>query len=77
MNRSEAALSRWETGKATPTAYDIRQLAKHLSVPMDTLDLLLFPPSGPVSPVVARLRQASEEGARKGLGPNDHGGQGA
>ena len=45
INRSEAALSRWETGKATPTAYDLRQIADHFGLMLDTVDVLIYPPA--------------------------------
>lgn len=41
INRSEAAISRWETGKVTPTAYDLYRVAEALDVPCE---LLIYPP---------------------------------
>jgi transcriptional regulator with XRE-family HTH domain len=64
VNRSEAALSRWETGKATPSAFDLVMLAEILDAPAD---LLLSPPESPVSPIAERLRASAEAGAQKGL----------
>lgn len=66
VERSEAAVSRWETGKVTPSAYDLRRIAEIFSIPMSSLDLLIFPPSGPVSPVAERLAAAVEAGGRTG-----------
>lgn len=66
IDRSEAAVSRWETGKATPTAWDLREIARVCSLEDDQLDLLLRPPRGPVSPIAARLARASEAGASAG-----------
>ena len=80
LPRSEAAVSRWEGGKATPTAYDLRRLAEIFELPADALDLLIFPPQGPISPVAERLAAAVGAGARKGrLGavPRLVGGRGA
>jgi len=42
LDRSEAALSRWETGKATPSAWDLKQLSEILDAPPD-----LLPREGP------------------------------
>lgn len=67
VGRSEAAVSRWETGKATPTAFDVRRLAEIFELPMDSLDLLLFPPAGPVSPVAERLQSIVAAAAGTGL----------
>lgn len=76
INRSEAAVSRWETGKATPTAWDLRELARVLRLEDDQLDVLLRPPNGPVSPVAERLARAVEAGARRGRAPGGRGGAG-
>lgn len=65
--RSEAAISRWETGKATPSAFDLRRLAEIFELPMDALDVLVFPPAGPVSPVAERLQSVVSAGAGRGL----------
>jgi transcriptional regulator with XRE-family HTH domain len=54
VNRSEAALSRWETGKATPSAYDIRRIAVAVELPGEVADLLLYPPAV-YDPVMERL----------------------
>lgn len=67
LERSEAAVSRWETGKATPSAWDLRRMCEVLDAPTD---LLAFPPDAPVSPVAEALSRRAEEGARKGLSPN-------
>jgi len=45
IDRSEAALSRWETGKATPTAFDLRQIAGVFALPGDALSVLIYPPA--------------------------------
>jgi Predicted transcriptional regulators len=66
IGRSEAAVSRWETGKATPSAWDLREIARVAGLDDDQLDVLLRPPKGPVSPVAERLARANEAGARKG-----------
>lgn len=68
LERSEAAVSRWENGKATPTAFDLHRIAVLFELDRETLDLLLFPPEGPVSPVAERLAEAAARGVRKGLG---------
>lgn len=64
LERSEAALSRWENGKATPSAWDLRRMCEILDAPAD---LLTFPPDEPVSPVAEALNHRAEEGARRGL----------
>lgn len=61
VHRSAAALSRWETGKVSPSAWDLRRLADILDVPAD---LLLYPPETPPSPVEIRLQQAIRDGTR-------------
>lgn len=61
LGRSAAALSRWENGKASPSAWDLRRLADVLDVPPD---LLLYPPEVPPSPVELRLQQALRDGSR-------------
>jgi transcriptional regulator with XRE-family HTH domain len=66
IGRSEAAVSRWETGKATPSAWDLREIARVASLDDDQLDVLVRPPKGPISPVAERLSRANEAGARKG-----------
>lgn len=66
LNRSEAALSRWENGKATPTAFDVRRLAEIFDLTERQLEILVFPPEGPVSPVAQALAAAVEAGARTG-----------
>lgn len=68
INRSEAAVSRWETGKATPSAWDLREIARVVELEDDQLDVLLRPPTGPVSPVAERLARAVAAGARRGRG---------
>lgn len=55
VERSEAAVSRWETGKATPTAFDLRRMADVFGLDAAYADLLVFPPETPTSPVAARL----------------------
>ncbi len=57
LNRSEAAVSRWETGKATPSAFDLAELARIFGLRDDQLDLLLRPPKPPDGPVAERLRR--------------------
>jgi transcriptional regulator with XRE-family HTH domain len=52
LNRSEPTLSRWETGKSQPSAYDLMRLAKILDAPPE---LLLDPPEVPVNHVAVRL----------------------
>lgn len=66
IGRSEAAVSRWETAKATPSAWDLREIARVTKLEDDQLDVLLRPPKGPISPVAERLARAGEAGARKG-----------
>jgi len=66
INRSEAAVSRWETAKATPSAWDLREIARVVKLEDDQLDVLLRPPKGPISPVAERLARAVEAGARRG-----------
>lgn len=66
IGRSEAAVSRWETGKATPTAWDLREMARILELEDDQVDVLIRPPRGPVSPVAERLARAVAEGTRRG-----------
>jgi len=66
INRSEAAVSRWETSKATPSAWDLREVARAVGLEDDQLDVLLRPPKGPISPVAERLARAVAAGARKG-----------
>lgn len=67
VGRSEAAISRWETGKATPSSYDLRRIAEAFALRPEHFDLLLFPPEGPVSPVAERLAASAATGLRKGL----------
>lgn len=67
LSRSEAALSRWETAKATPSAMDLRRMALAFDLSVDQLDLLIYPPEGPISPVAIRLAAAVEAGGRAGL----------
>lgn len=76
VNRSEAAVSRWETGKATPSAFDLRRIAEIFELEDEHLDLLVHPPEGPVSPVAERLQAAVEAGARRGRVPDGPGGAG-
>lgn len=64
LERSEAAVSRWETGKATPSAWDLRRMCEVLDAPAD---LLAFPPDAPVSPVAEALSRRAEAGVRRGL----------
>lgn len=54
LHRSEAALSRWENGKATPTAYDLHVIAKTFGLRTEDLHLLIFPPAV-YSPEMERL----------------------
>lgn len=71
VERSEAAVSRWETGKATPSAWDIRVLCEVLDCPAD---VLVYPPELPVSPVAEELARRIEAGGRRGLsahGPSE------
>jgi len=67
VGRSEAAVSRWETGKATPSAIDLRRMSEAFKLKLDELDLLIFPPESPVSPVAARLAASVRAGVRAGL----------
>lgn len=55
VERSEAAVSRWETGKATPSAFDLRRMADVFGLGVDLVDLLVFPLATPASPVAERL----------------------
>jgi transcriptional regulator with XRE-family HTH domain len=48
VERSEAAVSRWETGKATPSAFDVRRIAQASGLDEGDVDLLIFPPETPV-----------------------------
>lgn len=70
LERSEAAVSRWETGKATPSAWDLRRMCEVLDAPAD---LLAFPPEAPVSPVAEALTRHLEAGARRGLSDDARG----
>lgn len=63
LNRSEAALSRWENGKATPSAFDLVEIARIFDAPSD---LLIHPPEHAVSPVRQMLAERAAAGARKG-----------
>lgn len=65
IDRSTAAVSRWETGKVTPTAWDMRRICEVLDAPAD---LLLFPPDLPVSPIAELLEARAAGATRKGLG---------
>lgn len=67
VGKTPAALSRWETGKANPRAYDLYRIAEACRVPVDAAHLFIWPPNPPARPVSKRLRDAREEGARKGL----------
>ena len=62
--RSEAALSRWETGKSTPTAFDLRRIAMALELPTEAADILVFPPAV-YDPVMDRLFERVEEFANR------------
>ena len=62
VSRSEAAISRWETGKATPSAFDLHRIADALNVPAD---LLVFPPETRVSPIAQRLLEGAEVAAMR------------
>lgn len=73
VGRSEAALSRWETGKATPTAYDLRRIMELLDAPAD---VLLDPPDTPISPVAQILEERAAAAIRKGRARNGRGGGG-
>lgn len=73
VNRSEAAVSRWETGKATPSAFDLVRLCEVLDVPPD---VLVFPPEAEVSPIARRLLSSVEGAARRGLGGAGRRGEG-
>ncbi len=57
LNRSEAAVSRWEHGRGTPSAFDLAELARIFGLHDDQLDLLLRPPKPPDGPVAERLRK--------------------
>lgn len=75
VERSEAAVSRWETGKATPSAWDIRILCEVLDCPPD---VLIEPPALPVSSVAEELARRIEAGGRRGLaagGPGEAAGR--
>lgn len=65
VHRSEAAISRWETGKATPSAYDIVNLCAALDAPPD---VFIYPPEAEVSPIARRLLEGAAGSVRKGLG---------
>lgn len=74
INRSEAALSRWETGKATPTAFDLHEIARVFAMPGGSLDVLLYPPAvyGPemervFASIGEHLAAAAESGVVEGL----------
>lgn len=64
LNRSEAALSRWENGKAAPKAYDLVRIARVLRAPAR---LLLDPPSVPLSPVALLLEEEGSVAMQDGL----------
>lgn len=59
---SEPTLSRWETGKSQPRAYDLMRLARVLDAPAE---LLLDPPERAVSPVALRI--AAMRAAERGI----------
>jgi transcriptional regulator with XRE-family HTH domain len=61
VERSEAAVSRWETGKATPSAFDVRRIAQASGLDEGDVDLLIFPPETPVNPVRARLAARTDQ----------------
>lgn len=61
LNRSTAALSRWENGKAEPSAHDLHRLAVILDMPAD---MLIYPSEVPPTPTELRLRHAVEAGLR-------------
>lgn len=55
VERSEAALSRWENSKATPTAYDLVRLAEIFELTVTEYDLLIDPPEPRRSEAADRL----------------------
>jgi len=73
INRSEAALSRWETGKSTPTAYDLRQIAHTFGLYRD-VEVLINPPAvyGPemervFAGISEHLSAAAASGVEEGI----------
>jgi transcriptional regulator with XRE-family HTH domain len=72
INRSEAAVSRWETGKATPTAFDLVEMARTFGLPDDALSVLIRPPETAISPVRQMLSDRAAAGARRGQGQPGH-----
>lgn len=73
VGRSEPTVSRWETGKSQPEAFDLHKLAGILEAPAE---LLLDPPERPVSPVALRLAamRAIEAAAADGMPSTPAGG---
>lgn len=63
LNRSEAALSRWENGKAGPSSYDLHEIARIFDVPADAL---IWPEEKPLSPVRQMMADRIEAGGRRG-----------
>lgn len=58
VDRSEAALSRWETGKASPSAVDLWRLWQRLPVPSRWL---VDPPESQVTRADLEIERVSEE----------------
>lgn len=75
LERSEAGrpFLAGRQGKAAPRAFDLHRIAVLFGLDRETLDLLIFPPNGPVSPVAERLAEAAARGVRRGLGHADRG----
>lgn len=55
VERSEAALSRWENAKATPTAYDLVRIGEIFELTAGDYDLLIDPPEPRRSEAADRL----------------------
>lgn len=74
VGRSEAALSRWETGKATPSAFDLRRIATAFGMSEEGAYVLIYPPAV-YSPEMQRvfesihglLHEAAVSGAKEGV----------
>lgn len=64
VNKSEAALSRWENGKAAPEATDMRRIRAALGMPSRWF---FEPPETTVTPGLLDVAETVEEGLLDGL----------
>ena len=69
IDRSEAALSRWETGKALPKAFDLRRIADALDMPAEWL---LYPPPELITYDRLAVARAVASGSEEGSRPVNH-----